>query len=178
MAAWNGRSRQLEPEPYAKRTVEGDLGVYINAHNIIELQEDKQWENMLPGLKAIPHSTDEQALTRYLCKVAVEAGIRRHAGIVMESYTPTGKKQTVRGKDLTAVKWVIGTGGALTRIDGGVEILRSVCLGAGKYLLPPPETTILLDHDYLFSALGTLAGTYPEQVKATFAHWVKMETVK
>ena len=171
-------SRQVEPEPYAKRTVEGDLGVYINARNIIELQEDKQWESMLPELKAIPCTTNEQTLTRFLCKMAVDVGIRRHAGIVMESYTPTGKKQTVRGKDLTAVKWVIGTGGALTRIDGGFDILRSVCLGAGKYLLPPPEAAILLDRDYLFSALGTLASTYPEQVKATFAHWVKMETMR
>jgi uncharacterized protein (TIGR01319 family) len=152
--------------------------VYINARNIIELQEDKQWESRLPELKAIPHSNDEQALTRFLCKMAVDVGIRRHAGIIMESYTPTGKKQTVRGKDLTAVKWVIGTGGALTRIDGGFDILKAICLGAGKYLLPPPEATILLDRDYLFSALGTLASTYPEQVKATFAHWVKMETAR
>lgn len=171
-------SHQLEPEPYAKRNVEGDLGVYINARNIIDLQEDKTWESRLPELKAIPHSNDEQALTRFLCKMAVDLAVRRHAGIVMDSYTPTGKKQTVRGKDLTAVKWVIGTGGALTRIDGGVDILRSVCLGAGKYLLPSPEATILLDRDYLFSALGTLASAYPEQVKSTFAHWVKMETMR
>jgi len=31
-------SRQLiSPEPHAKRTVEGDLGVYVNAANVIEM---------------------------------------------------------------------------------------------------------------------------------------------
>jgi uncharacterized protein (TIGR01319 family) len=171
-------SRQLEPEPYAKRTVEGDLGVYINARNIVDLHEDKQWESKLSFLKAIPRIGDEQALTQFLCKTAVDVGIRRHAGIVMETYTPTGKKQTIRGKDLTAVKWVIGTGGALTKIAGGSDILKSVCTGAGKFLLPPPDAEILLDKDYLFSSLGTLARSYPEEVKATFAHWVKTETIK
>lgn len=168
-------SRQVEPEPYAKRTVEGDLGVYINAHNVVELQEDKAWERKLADLKAIPQSSSELALTHFLCQTAVDVGIRRHAGVVMEAYTPTGKKQTVRGKDLTAIQWVIGTGGALTRIEGGAEILKSVCLGAGKYLLPPADATILLDKDYRFSSLGTLARSYPEEVKATFAHWVKTE---
>jgi uncharacterized protein (TIGR01319 family) len=32
--------RLTEPEPRAKRTVEGDLGVYINARNIIEMAAD------------------------------------------------------------------------------------------------------------------------------------------
>jgi len=168
-------SKQIEPEPYAKRTVEGDLGVYLNARNIVDIQNEPQWKDRLSELKAIPHSSKEQELTHYLCKVAVEVGIRRHAGMVMEAYMPTGKKQTVRGKDLTAVKWVIGTGGALTKVAGGQEILRSICLGVGKYLLPLPNSTILMDSEYRFSALGTLAHDYPEQVKATFKHWVDGE---
>ena len=93
----------------------------------------------------------------------------------MDAYTPTGRKQTVRGKDLTAVKWVVGTGGALTRIEGGREILKSICTGAGKYLLPSPDARILIDSDYRFSALGTLAQDFPDQVKTTFRNWVEKE---
>lgn len=168
-------SKQLDPEPYAKRTVEGDLGVYINAENITELNQGVFTREELAALKAIPVSVTEKALTQKLCAVAVETSVRRHAGVVMDAYTPTGRKQTVRGKDLTAVQWVIGTGGALTRIDGGREILTRICTGAGKYLLPPPDAQILIDKEYRFSALGTLAQKYPEQVKTTFRQWVEKE---
>lgn len=167
--------KQIEPEPYAKRTVEGDLGVYVNAQNILEIKRDLAAQEDMLFLKAVPVSTQEKDLTRKLCKVAVETSVRRHAGMVMDSYTPTGRKQTVRGKDLTAVKWVIGTGGALTRIDGGKDILRSICTGPGKYLLPPPDVSLLIDREYRFSAFGTLAQDYPEQVKTTFQKWVESE---
>lgn len=170
--------KMTEPEPHAKRTVEGDLGVFINARNIIELEGEEEWKNRLSDLQAIPANERQQELTRWLCSKAVEISIRRHAGVISDIYTPTGKKQVIKGKDLTAVKWIVGTGGALTRIDGGESILRKVCLGAGKYLLPKPDTSILLDRDYRFSALGTLAQAYPSEVKATFRHWVETEIKK
>ncbi|MGB4594581.1 MAG: glutamate mutase L, partial [Anaerolineaceae bacterium] len=102
-----------------------------------------------------------------------ETAIRRHAGVISDQYTPVGRKQVVKGKDLSAVKWVVGTGGALTRIPGGAEILRGICKGPGKYLLPMPESRVLIDRDYLFSALGTLAGAYPDEVRKTMLHWVE-----
>lgn len=79
----------------------------------------------------------------------------------------------MRGKDLTAVQWLVGTGGALTHLSGGEKILRGICMGAGQHLLPTPETKVIIDELYRFSALGTLAHHYPEEVKATFAHWVQ-----
>ncbi|MBP1702346.1 MAG: uncharacterized protein H6Q38_1453, partial [Chloroflexi bacterium] len=103
--------------------------------------------------------------------------IRRHAGVITDLYTPTGKRQIIKGKDLTAVKWLVGTGGALTRIPGGEAILHTICKGPGKYLLPSPDTRVLLDRDYRFSALGTLAQAYPDEVKATFRSWVESETL-
>lgn len=166
-------SKMIEPEPRAKRTVEGDLGVYINARNIVEMVGDPEWEARLEDLRALPSTEHEKQLTHWLCARAVDTGIRRHAGLVTDLYTPSGKKQIVKGKDLSAVKWVVGTGGALTRIDGGETILRSICGGPGKYLLPGPDAHILMDRDYRFSALGTLAQVYPEEVKATFRHWVE-----
>ncbi len=70
------------------------------------------------------------------------------------------------------MRWVVGTGGALTRVPGGREILRSICRGPGTHLLPPPDAGILIDRDYRFSALGTLAQAYPDEVRATFRRWV------
>ena len=170
---WSGK--MTEPEPRAKRTVEGDLGVFINAKNIIELTENWEEEEKLSDLRAIPETESQKDLTRWLCTKAVELSARRHAAIVTDLYTPTGKRQVVKGKDLTAVKWVIGTGGALTRIEGGTEILKRICTGAGKHLLPQPGTPILLDRDYRFSALGTIAQAYPDEVKNTFADWLEKE---
>jgi len=164
--------RMTEPEPRAKRTVEGDLGVYVNAPNIIDKVDDPRFIFRIDDIKAIPKTDPEIELTRWLCTRAVETALRRHAGVIVDLYTPTGKRQIVKGKDLSAVKWVIGTGGALTRIPGGEEILRSICTGPGKYLFPRADASILIDRDYLFSAFGTLAQSYPEEVMNTFQLWV------
>ena len=161
-----------DPEPRAKRTVEGDLGVFVNAANIIEISEEEGRKELQANIKAMPVSADEKEMTHWLCQKAVEIGVRRHAGVIADLFTPSGKKQIVKGKDLTAVKWVVGTGGALTRVEGGRQILASVCTGAGKYLLPDSHAKVLLDADYLFSALGTISLDYPELVKNTFKKWV------
>lgn len=166
---------QLEPEPVAKRTVEGDLGVYVNAHNIMEAFGTQEWEARMADLEAMPKTEQQQQLTHWLCERAVEQGVRRHAGALLDIYTPTGKKQVVRGKDLTAVEWVIATGGALTRVPGGADILRSITTGPGKFLLPEPSAKVLIDRNYLFSALGTIAQTYPDEVRETFRRWVASE---
>ena len=116
----------MEPEPRAKRTVEGDLGVYVNASNITDLSGDPAWEARMTDLQAMPSTEREKELTRWLCARAVEVGAKRHAGVITDLYTPTGKKQIVKGKDLTGE---VGgtTGGALTRIEGGAQCLRAIC---------------------------------------------------
>jgi uncharacterized protein (TIGR01319 family) len=167
------RSKMVEPEPRAKRTVEGDLGVYVNARHIVELAGEPEWEPRLTDLKAIPTTERELELTRWLCERAVETAVRRHAGAITDLYTPTGRRQVFKGKDLTSVEWLVGTGGALTRVPGGDAILRGGACGAGRHLLPPPEVRVLIDRDYLFSALGTLAQAYPDEVRATFHTWVE-----
>lgn len=166
-------ARLVEPEPRAKRTVEGDLGVFVNARHVVELSGDAAAEAHLEDLAALPATEREKALTRWLCGKAVAIGARRHAGVVSDLYTPTGRRQVVKGKDLTAVKWVVATGGALTKVEGGAECLRAVCTGAGRHLLPDPSARILVDSDYRFSALGTLAGAFPEDVRATFRRWIE-----
>ncbi len=172
-------ARVVDPEPRAKRTVEGDLGVYVNAENVAraagEAAGDQAWQTRLADLQAMPATTAGQELTRWLCDHAVQTAVRRHAGVVSDLYTPTGRTQVVRGKDLTAVAWVIGTGGALTRVPGGREILQRICRGPGAQLLPPPQARLLIDRDYRFSALGTVAQAHPDHVRATFRRWVGQE---
>jgi len=169
-------ARALDPEPRAKRTVEGDLGVYVNAANVLRLANEPAWAERVGDLRALPRTERELALTRWLAGYAVDTGVRRHAGTVSEVFTPTGRTSVVRGKDLTAVRWIVGTGGALTRVAGGAQLLRGIRSGAGLALLPGPDAAVLIDADYRFSALGTIAQAYPDEVRATFAAWVEETT--
>jgi uncharacterized protein (TIGR01319 family) len=91
-------SRLVEPEPRAKRTVEGDLGVYVNARNIMDMAGDEAWETRMADLQAMPSTEREKELTRWLCARAVEVGAKRHAGVITDLYTPTGKKQIVKAR--------------------------------------------------------------------------------
>lgn len=171
-------AKVVEPEPTAKRTVEGDLGVYVNAANVAA--GDEEWEARLEDLQAMPSSEAEVQLTQWLAQRAVDVGIRRHAGTLQGLYTPSGKKQVVKGKDLTAVEYVVATGGALTQVPGGREILEGICRGPSPRggitsLLPSPEARILIDDSYLFSAMGTLAHTYPDEVAASFVRWAQSQ---
>lgn len=157
----------IDPEPRAKRTVEGDLGVWVNASHVLEASGDAAMAARLGEVEAMPETDAGREMTAWLCRQAVTHGVRRHAGTLTEVFTPSGKRHVVRGKDLTAVQWVVATGGALTRVPGGAETLASVCTGAGTHLLPEPGAGVLIDRDYLFSALGTLAQDYPDEVRAT-----------
>lgn len=168
-------AKAIDPEPRAKRSVEGDLGVFVNAANIVQLCGDPEWEARMADLDAMPHTERQKELTRWLCSRAVDIGAKRHAGKLIDMYTPTGKKQLVKGKDLSAIKWIIATGGALTHIEGASDSLKAICTGPGKYLLPPPEAKILVDRHYLFSALGTIAQAYPDKVLKTFKAWAEKE---
>ncbi|HEY3314804.1 MAG TPA: GlmL-related ornithine degradation protein [Bacillota bacterium] len=165
----------VAPEPLAKRTVEGDLGVFVNAANVIELigpadlaAELGVPEPALPGLaKPIPETDLERAYASRLTREAVRVGLLRHAGRLRYLYGPTGRTTVAEGKDLTAVRWLIGTGGALTRLPGGAEALGAMRLGVpGKELLPGPEAKVLLDDDYIMASCGVLAAEHPDAAVA------------
>ncbi len=147
-------------EPVAKRTVEGDLGVYVNAPHIIELignLASRYGGDFAKLIKPVPSSEQEIALSRELTAKAVEVAVKRHAGRLTTTFGPGGKITLAQGKDLTKVKFIIGTGGALTRLPGGPEILQSVTSHQAKELLPRPSAAVLLDNYYIFASLGVLA---------------------
>ncbi|HBV67709.1 MAG TPA: DNA mismatch repair protein MutL, partial [Clostridiales bacterium] len=74
-----------------------------------------------------------------------------------------GKKTVAEGKDLTAIKYIIGTGGALTRLPGKMEILEKIKHhGKEQELYPTEAARVLIDEDYIFSSLGVLSKSYHE----------------
>lgn len=151
----------ISPEPKAKRTVEGDLGVYINADNLIDLLEDYELPALnrqeISGLvKSIPESQREKEISNLLAKKAVEVAINRHAGYLKRVYGTT-KAYAAFGKDLSMVKFIIGTGGSLVKLGKGEEILANVkYLKEDLTMLPRKEAKILIDKNYIMACAGVL----------------------
>ncbi len=163
----------IEPEPVAKRTVEGDLGVFVNKKNVAEMikmeklakeldMDIKEVENYIESDIAIPVTEKHKKFIERLTKEAVIVSINRHAGGYRTYFG--GKSKTLAfGKDLTGVKWIVSTGGALTRLPARVEILKEIGIQSkGDKLLPTPEARILIDNDYIMASLGVLASLNKE----------------
>jgi rhodanese-related sulfurtransferase len=154
---------QTEPQPHSRRTVEGDLGTFVSAMHVAEMCEERGRPSVLPP--ALPAKPSEIEAARLLARKAAVTAVRRHAGRLEYVYTPIGRKTVPRGRDLTACRLLIGTGGALTRLPGGVEILEaSRGRNGGDRLLPPFEARCVLDNDYVFAACGALLSRFSEQV--------------
>ena len=163
----------VEPEPVAKRTVEGDLGVFINKKNIVDIIKIEKLEKELNMSSediekftdsdiAIPQTEEHKRFIERLTKEAVIVSINRHAGGYRTYFS--GKSDTLAfGKDLTAVKWIVGTGGALTRLTAREEILNSISqFNRADKLLPTAEAKILIDNDYIMASLGVLSSLNKE----------------
>ena len=113
-------------EPLAKRSVEGDLGIYINKNHCVDLiGKEKlakecqltlnQLDSLLANYPAIP-SMETMPLARRFTQECFKLALTRHAGRQIITYGPKGKIVIADGKDLRNVKTILGTGGALTRL--------------------------------------------------------------
>lgn len=161
----------ISPEPVAKRTVEGDLGVYVNLPHIVErigLDNVKKVfddaDELIQNRKPIPQTQREIEFVEYMTLEAVLTAVRRHAGAIRYLYGPSGKKTIAEGKDLTNVKWIVGTGGALTRLPNRVDIMKKIPKDntGGMFLYPKDGVDVLVDNYYIMASLGVLSKKYPE----------------
>ncbi len=164
----------ISPEPVAKRTVEGDLGVYVNMKNVVELigidriakdleLTEEAVNELIDGHQPIPLTDLQKQFVERLTEEAVVLAAHRHAGGFRDLYGGSGKKTVAEGKDLTGIQYIVGTGGALTRLPNRVEIMHKIALSnRGDKLLPNSECKILVDNDYIMASLGVLSKEYPE----------------
>ena len=171
----------LSPEPEAKRTVEGDMGVFVNMENILRMIGEKglkesfgsNIEKLISNYSFLPRSKDEINLVEIMTEKAISVALDRHSGNYRDVYGTSGKRKYAEGKDLTAVKFIIGTGGALTRLPKGREVIRKVVERDIKEKLNPrKDVEILIDEKYIMASLGVLSIKYPgfaiEMLKKSF----------
>ena len=163
------------PEPMAKRTVEGDLGVYVNRMKVIESIGEEEFrekaaqagfdpDKTLETYRAIPKNEDEIKMVEILTEEAVMKAVDRHAGQIRYIYGPSGRSTVAEGKDLTPVKYIVGTGGALTRLPHREEIMGRICEydQTGTKLFPTHHAKIAVDNDYIMASLGVLSVKHRE----------------
>ncbi|HLP45194.1 MAG TPA: methylaspartate mutase accessory protein GlmL, partial [Candidatus Kapabacteria bacterium] len=172
-----GRPTQVDtilkglPEPWDKRTVEGDLGIRFNAPVILEkIKEeydssadlDLYVDFVSTHIEHIPYDEKESRMDNILAAKAVETAIRRHAGKIEERYFPTGKIKVQHGKDLTCCKYLIGVGGILAYGHDPGTILKSACFKTShpEYLCPI-SPVFLVDKNYILFAAGLLSENAP-----------------
>ena len=73
-------------------------------------------------------------------------------------------KTIAEGKDLTNIKYIIGTGGALTRLPRRISILRSVLeMKRGLKLYPGNDAKVLIDNDYIFCFFRSIIKEIPKR---------------
>lgn len=167
------------PEPFAKRTVEGDIGMRYSAKGILAAV-GPAWLSMQSGLTEdeviaqtdfistqtdiLPDNDALQRLDQALACGAVETAVRRHVGTFEQAYTPTGPVFVQTGKDLTEVTKVIVTGGAIIHNPKAAEIASFALYKKNDYTsLRPKSADILIDRSYILAAMGLLSQEYPDE---------------
>ena len=167
------------PEPYAKRTVEGDIGMRYSVMGIIDavgidkiaslsgLTEEKinaLVEKINQNKDIVPNGDAElEALDFALASSAIEEAVTRHAGTIYETYTMMGQTFVQEGKNLTKIKKIVVTGGSLIHTKRTDEIASSALYSPNRPdSLRPKEAKILVDRKYILAAMGLLSTYYPE----------------
>ena len=167
------------PEPYAKRTVEGDIGMRYSVKGILEAAgadrisalsglPEQRVTQLVEALRAqpdlVPNGNGElEALDFALASCATQEAVRRHAGTIAETYTMMGQTFVQEGKNLTKVKQIVVTGGSLIH-TGKTEQIAAHALydPTSPQSLRPKEAAVWVDRMYILAAMGLLASHYPK----------------
>jgi uncharacterized protein (TIGR01319 family) len=166
------------PEPYAKRSVEGDLGMryslpslkeatdirIISALSDVPADQVEEWLDQCianPDTVAVEDSP-QQRVEEALARVAIEIATERHSGVVESVYTPLGQMFALTGKDLSEVPAVIGIGGALINSKDPVKILAGSKYDSQRFMYAKPRRPkYYLDSKYIFASMGLLSSVDP-----------------
>lgn len=166
------------PEPYSKRTVEGDLGMRYSLTALSEqldldavaakvgLTGDKlrDWVARCDADKSTRAETEDEILCeKALAKGAVSLATDRHVGHTHKVYSPMGEFFTINGKDLTLTDHVLGIGGALIHSADPTFILDGATFNISNYdKAKPLKPDFYLDSHYIMASMGLLSEQMPD----------------
>ncbi|NLV99157.1 MAG: MutL protein [Clostridiaceae bacterium] len=161
------------PEPYVKRTVEGDIGMRHCIDGIIAelgldnlaarcgLSEDRVeelYDRFSSKKDIIPGNSEEEAFELALAMAAVDVASQRHSGKLQEVYTTSGLAYVQTGKDLRSLEQIVLSGGALIHAGDPLKIAAAALFNkAVPASLRPLRARVWRDSKYILSAMGVLA---------------------
>ena len=166
------------PEPYVKRTVEGDVGMRYSIHGIVDAagldtvaaisglaaERVKELVDFLgTHTDTLPNTPELETLDEALAGCAIRTAVTRHAGRIEETYTMMGLAYAQTGKNLMNVERLVVTGGSLIHTKNTGKI-ASYALYDPKdpASLKPRKAELLVDRKYILAAMGLLGEHYPE----------------
>ncbi len=172
------------PEPFAKRTVEGDLGIRYNAATLVgrvgldNLETEfrtafpefavsreeltRYLEEISQETSRVPREKWHYAADALLARVAVDLAVERHVGRRERVFTREGEAWVHYGKDLRETPTLIGTGGVFVYNPYASHILFPGARGnADLQILRPRNPKAFIDSSYLLYAVGLLSESHP-----------------
>ena len=166
------------PEPFAKRTVEGDIGMRYSIQGILDnagldrvsrlsglpvQRVTELVEDLKINTDKVPNGDPElEVLDHVLASMAVEEAVRRHAGTIEETYTMMGLTYVQSGKNLTKVRNIVVTGGSLIHTKRTEEIASYALYSQSQPASLRPKTAdVWVDRTYILAAMGLLSSHYP-----------------
>ena len=166
------------PEPYIKRTVEGDIGMRYSIRGIADAAGIKQIAS-IAGLSeertkelinylaehtdVLPCDAEMRRLDSALASMAVRTAVTRHAGRIEETYGMMGTTFVQTGKNLMNVNKIVFTGGSLIHTDNIGRVASYALYDEhDPSSLKPKRADALVDKKYIVAAMGLLSKVYPE----------------
>ncbi len=166
------------PEPYTKRTVEGDLGLRVSAMSLLAAVGEERLSEFigLPNLNlpaiaqwlaahigTVPTTAQDMAIDLGMTKAAVRLSVERHVGTLREHFLPTGFCYIQEGKDLTPLPTLIGSGGPFGYLQECRQALSEALYRPDNpFLLRPKNPRMYVDRHYILWAMGLLAELSPK----------------
>jgi uncharacterized protein (TIGR01319 family) len=184
------------PEPFAKRTVEGDLGIRFNAGTLLDrvgLDEfEQEFRAGFPAFTAsrdelaayvndvsqetsrVPQADWQSAVDAQLARIAVDFAVERHVGKRERIITREGEAWVYYGKDLTETRTLIGTGGVFIYNPHVSHILSPAAGTDRRYdILRPKSPSLFVDSFYLLYAVGLLSQSRPDVAARIFKKYMR-----
>jgi len=184
------------PEPFAKRTVEGDLGIRFNAATLLDRVGLDEFaagfhrafpqfavdcselaayiDEVSQQTSSVPREAWQSAVDAQLAHMAVDLAVQRHVGKRERIITREGETWVYYGKDLSETRTLIGTGGVFIYNPHLAHIMSPV---NGEYLryvvLRPKSPNLFIDSNYLLYAVGLLSQSEPDVAVRIFQKYMQ-----
>ena len=118
--------------------------------------------NRYDNVKSLPQNEHDEFIDQFLAEMCAYRAMHRHCGRIEEVFTPMGVVYNQAGKDLTDIKYVIGTGGVIINSDNIDKILgKTTNILHNPQELRPAHPKFMVDQKYIMAAMGLLSQKEP-----------------